>query len=252
MPIAPRDLYNRTSEGWRRDAPACVSDYTARTFLLDWCEPLADARVLDIGCGEGYFARRMHARGAGHIEAIDVSEAMIHAARSREEAEPQGIRYAVLDAVHLEHVAGTFDLITAVFSLNYLALAQLAVVMQKIGDLLRDQGRLAFVVPHPFFPYLSSTRDSPLYFDRGEAGYFSGRGRPFAGQMAKRQGGSVSVQCVHRTVEDYIQGLGRAGLVGRLEIRELGVTEELMRLDPSFFGPLRDLPLHLAFKSTKG
>lgn len=252
MPQSPRDLYNGTSEGWKREAPACVSDYTARTFLLDWCEPLAGARVLDIGCGEGYFVRCMHARGAVRIEAIDVSEAMIHAAQSREDAEPKGIRYTVLDAVHLEHVAGAFDLITAIFSLNYLALGQMSAVMQKIADLLRDQGRFVFVVPHPFFPYIASKRDSPLYFNRGEAGYFSGRGRTFGGQMAKRQGGSVSVQCVHRTVEDYIQCLSQAGLTGRLEVRELGVTGELMRLDPAFFGPLRDLPLHLAFSSSKG
>ena len=53
MPLSPCDLYNSTSEGWKREAPAYVSDYTARAFLLDWCEPLAGARVLDIGCGEG-------------------------------------------------------------------------------------------------------------------------------------------------------------------------------------------------------
>jgi 2-polyprenyl-3-methyl-5-hydroxy-6-metoxy-1,4-benzoquinol methylase len=76
--------------------------------------------VLDIGCGEGYFARRMHARGAARIEAVDVSEAMIHAAQSQEEAEPKGIRHMVLDAVHLEHMAGPFDLIKAVFSLPLL------------------------------------------------------------------------------------------------------------------------------------
>jgi hypothetical protein len=31
-------------------------------------------------------------------------------------------------------------------------------------------------------------------------------------------------------------------------VSELGVTSEMLELDPGFFGPLSDVPLHLAVK----
>jgi hypothetical protein len=35
-------------------------------------------------------------------------------------------------------------------------------------------------------------------------------------------------------------------------VTELSVTEKHLELDPEFFGPLRGLPLHVAFEVTKG
>src|SRR6185312_14192222 len=44
---------------------------------------LRDARVLDLGCGLGYFAREARARGAREVVAVDLSERMLQAARAR-------------------------------------------------------------------------------------------------------------------------------------------------------------------------
>ena len=52
-----REIYNAQASQWSRDEPMLLSDYSARPFLLDLCEPIADATILDLGCGEGYVSR---------------------------------------------------------------------------------------------------------------------------------------------------------------------------------------------------
>src|SRR5215475_11510855 len=44
---------------------------------------LADRRVLDLGCGLGYFAREARARGARQVVGVDLSERMLREARRR-------------------------------------------------------------------------------------------------------------------------------------------------------------------------
>ncbi len=106
MTQSPRDLYNATSDNWVRDRPSLLADCTALPFILDWCEPIAGCNVLDVGCGEGYFARRPHERVADQIDGIDFSDAMIRNALKIEDAAPTGIRYSVADAAGPGSVAG--------------------------------------------------------------------------------------------------------------------------------------------------
>src|SRR6185312_2828315 len=42
---------------------------------------LRDRRVLDLGCGLGYFAREARGRGAREVVAVDISEQMLAEAR---------------------------------------------------------------------------------------------------------------------------------------------------------------------------
>ena len=51
---------------------------------------------------------------------------------------------------------------------------------------------------------------------------------------------------MHKTLEDYFTALRRAGFECMPELRELGVTPEMVLLDRGFFGPLLGFPLHLA------
>ena len=39
--------------------------------LKDAIEPLQQRTVLDVGCGNGYYARQMHAAGASHVIGVD-------------------------------------------------------------------------------------------------------------------------------------------------------------------------------------
>lgn len=248
MSVSTETLYDRASGSWQRTEPVLLSDFTARPFLRRWCAPLDGGDVLDLGCGEGYFARGLKHDGAGSVLGIDVSGEMIAAAERRESDERLGISYRAGDASRLDDLGdASFDLCVAVFLFNYLDLEATRRTMASVRRVLRPGGRFVFAVPHPSLAFLGERR-APFYFDPEGHGYYSGRDRLFEGRIWRRDGHDVPVRSVHKTVEDYFTALRAAGFAGMPDVAELRVTEEHLAIDPDWFGPLRDHPLHLAMR----
>ena len=242
------DLYDRSASDWKRNEPILLSDFTARPFLLSWCEPIRGQRVLDLGCGEGYVTRQLKHRGAAYVEGIDISKEMIASAITAEESHPLGIHYRLSDASELSEFGDEdFDLVVAVFLFNYVDHEKMTSIMKHIFRILRSGGRFIFSVPHPFFAFLHE-KNPPFYFQRNNAGYFSGRNEIFEGRIWRRDGTQVPVRCVHKTVGDYFDALAAAGFTSLPDIQELYVRPEHLEMDPQFFESLKDKPLHLAFR----
>lgn len=243
-------IYDRAADRWQRTAPILLSDFTARPFLLEWCEPAQGLDVLDLGCGEGYVARQLRARGAGSVRGIDVSAEMVERAKRQEATEEHAVTIAFEagDASKLDHLEDdAFDLVVAVFLFNYVDRGTMTRVMAEVRRVLRPGGRFVFSVPHPSLAFLRP-EERPFYFSRGEHGYFSGRDVQFEGEIWRRDGESVRVRCVHKTFDDYFGALREAGFRTLPEVKELHATEEHLAFDPEFFEPLREQPLHVAFK----
>lgn len=125
-----------------------------REFLLDppmlrLLGPLKGTRVLDMGCGEGYFCRVMARRDAV-VVGIDVSPAMVALAQEEENSRPLGITYAQGDMTDLS-VFGreTFDAVTAYLSLSDCIDHRAA--LREAARVLRKKGRLVYCLPHPCF-----------------------------------------------------------------------------------------------------
>src|SRR5262245_57778443 len=79
---------------------------------------LTGKRVLDLACGFGFYTRLLKQRGAMQVIGVDISPEMVRLARAKEQEEPTGVEYCVGDATALP-VLGAFDLVTAVYLLNY-------------------------------------------------------------------------------------------------------------------------------------
>lgn len=75
-------------------------------------------KVLDVACGEGFYARKLRYWGAGEVVGIDLSEAMIRLALDHESRTPLGITYRVEDAC-TEGVRPEFDLAVSAWLLVY-------------------------------------------------------------------------------------------------------------------------------------
>jgi len=247
MPTDARALYDQTATNWSRQQPSSLSDYTARPHVMALCEPLAGKAVLDLGCGEGYCSRMLAQRGA-RVQGLDLSPRMIELARTAEQAQPLGIRYDTADAATVDLGEASVDLVVAVFLFNYLDVAQMRRTMANVHRMLRPGGSFVFAVPHPAFAFMRRESAPPFYFDVGGAGYYSARDSLFGGRIWKRDGTALDVQLVHKTLEDYFAGLRDAGFSAMPGVTELTVTREMVALDEAFFGPLFDLPLHLAVK----
>lgn len=101
------------SSPYRWDNPGYVTYMQALERAL--LRALADARVrlrgakvLDVGCGSGYFLHRLHEYGAGSCRGIDLMESRIAEARERY----PGLEWLVGSATDLPFEDGAFDLVT--------------------------------------------------------------------------------------------------------------------------------------------
>lgn len=241
-------IYDQAAQDWQRTGPVLLSDFTARPFLLSWCEPVVGAEVLDLGCGEGYVTRQLAARGAKSVLGIDLSSEMIEGAKSATTESETTLEFRVGDASKVgELPAQSFDLIVAVFLFNYVEIEAMRKIIANVRRALRPGGRFIFSVPHPSLPFLCEKK-RPFFFDPEGKNYFDGRDSTFEGTIWRRDGKSVPVRCVHKTQSDYFTALRDAGFTTIPEVEELHVTDEHVAFDPEFFGPLVGLPLHQAFR----
>jgi ubiquinone/menaquinone biosynthesis C-methylase UbiE len=85
--------------------------------MLAMLGQVAGKAILDVGCGEGGYARELGRRGA-HVTAIDGSARLIEVARQRAHAEGVFVRFVHANANALHEVESSgFDLVVAPMSL---------------------------------------------------------------------------------------------------------------------------------------
>lgn len=114
-----------------------------RSLLPD----VAGARVVDLGCGFGAFARWAAEQGAAEVRAIDLSERMLE--RARADSADERIRFERADLEALELPTGEFDVAYSALTLHYLA--DLARLMSVVHQSLRPGGWFVFTIEHPIY-----------------------------------------------------------------------------------------------------
>jgi SAM-dependent methyltransferase len=244
-----RQVYDDNARSWMRTGRVILSDFTGRPAILEELGELQGAHVLDLGCGEGYVARLVADAGAASVHGIDISPEMVAKARA---ATPPKSRcrfsFADGDATAANDLPRQwFDRIMAVFMFNYVSCQRMRDTLEIARSHLAPGGRFVFSVPHPCFPFMRAPA-SPFYFEPRLHDYFSGVDVQFEGHIWRRDGASVPVRCVHKTVSDYFDAIAATGWPHVPKVRELRVTPEHLALDPGFFSPLRGYPLHMLFR----
>jgi SAM-dependent methyltransferase len=116
---------------------------------------LRGSRVLDLGCGDGWFSRQAAEQGARSVTAIDPSERMLQ--RAQEQTDSPRISYLRGFAEDIDLPQGSFDRIVSVFALHYVE--DLAAVMRRVASWLAPGGVLVAVVEHPIYLASSPERE---------------------------------------------------------------------------------------------
>lgn len=190
--------------------------------MLRYMGDVQGLRILDLGCGEGGYARRLAAAGA-QVTAVDCSAAAL--AASREEAERQGLAIDHLqrNSNDLFGLAdGTFD--AALCSMMLMDCEDLQGTLREAARVLRSGGTLYASMLHPCF---DGNHDRGI----GRQGQGETREVVVKNYFEPREwdaplpGGDVSVIWRHRTLSEYTRAFLAAGFVLE-DLHEPRATED--------------------------
>lgn len=116
---------------------------TIRTLL----PALNGLRILDLGCGFGWFSRFAAAEGAASVLGLDLSENMI--ARARAENAHPAIVYDIADLERVELPAAAFDLAYSSLAFHYLE--DFGRLVEEVHSALAPGGKFVFTIEHPIY-----------------------------------------------------------------------------------------------------
>ena len=108
---------------------------------------LRGLKVVDLGCGFGWFCRWARQNGAAQVLGIDISERMLAQARSA--ATDAGIAYEQADLETLDLPAGSFDLAYSSLALHYIEDA--GRLFAAVYRALVPGGSFVFSSEHPIY-----------------------------------------------------------------------------------------------------
>ena len=185
---------------------------------------LEGLRVLDLGCGFGYFCRWARQAGAATVLGVDLSERMLDRARS--ETSDPAITFLRADIERLDLPAASLDLIFSSLAIHYAA--DLPRLLAAMRNWLAPGGRLVFSVEHPIYSAVqpewqgdaSGTKVWPLRSYLFE-------GRRVTDWIAP------GVVKYHRVVATYVNGLLASGFQ-LLRMEEWGPSEAQIREHPEW------------------
>ena len=190
-------------------------------------------RVVDLGCGFGWFARWAMTQGAAQVLAVDLSENMLSRARA-ETADP-GVRYLRADLESLELPEENFDLAYSSLALHYVE--GFGRLVGDVFQALVSGGRFVFSIEHPIF--MASTSPGWLTTDGGgrtwTVDHYAIEGPRITDWLAK------GVRKQHRTLGVTLNSLIDAGFAIR-RVVEWSPTPEQLAAQPSLADEL-DRPM---------
>jgi len=264
-----RKMYNKQASNWVRTEPRCLSDFTGRPIVFKMLaeslvdNPLRSITVLDVGCGEGYCARKAIELGASKVIGSDISVEMINSAKATAKGDER-LKFFSAPCVELlqkmkEHheylgiekcSEESVDIAIAVFLFNYLTTTEMEETMLQLYTALKPGGDFIFSVPHPSMIMFDHDKNAVFQFNSEGKGYFSSRNEKLFGQISTIDGSKLNIMNVHKTLNDYIHSISAAGFQ-IIDIQEAGVTEKHLVTNRDFFQSVKDRPLHLIFKLRK-
>jgi len=163
----PTDLHEETRRLWDQkaafwDEKMGDGNEFQRILIGPACERLLNLQpgelVLEIGCGNGVFARHM-ARLGVRVLATDFSTRFLERARARSVEHADRIEYRLVDATHEDEIlalgARRFD--AAVCNMALMDMSEIEPLMRGIRQVVRPAGRFVFSLSHPCFHHAGTT-----------------------------------------------------------------------------------------------
>ena len=209
--------------------------------------------ILDLGCGNGYLARRFAREGAD-VTAIDSSLRMIKNAQAHDPKNTLNIMYIHSDANRLNLITdASFDLVFANMSLMDIEDAEGTV--REVSRVLRGSGgRFVASISHPCFDNGSNSgwvMEKIAFEPRKVYRKIRAYRKTFSEDIPWKVGNNERkyTKSFHRPLNWYARILSNNGLA-ITALEEPEPTEEFLEKEEDASGFL-EVPLHLVFEAIK-
>jgi SAM-dependent methyltransferase len=185
---------------------------------------LRGKRVLDLGCGFGWFGRWAMSQGAASVCGVDLSENML--ARARAETADPRIRYLRADLESHELPHETFDVAFSSLALHYVE--DFGRIVGEVFQALAYGGHFVFSIEHPI--YMASMKPGWMATEDGgrtwPVDHYAVEGPRVTDWLAK------GVKKQHRTLGTTLNTLIDVGFTIR-RVEEWSPTPEQVAAQPS-------------------
>ncbi|WP_157514093.1 class I SAM-dependent methyltransferase [Nocardia concava] len=196
--------------------------------LLDIIGDCAGSRILDAGCGEGYFTRKLVERGAAHVYGVDTCAEFIEAARTHPDHRPEKATFEHADVASIPLPDNSIDLVVVNRLPN--GIVDPGRRFPEFARILRPTGRLITLGMHPCFYAARAERTASTAGDLSVEDYFGTRTVEQHFNVAGRISPTASVQQFY-SLEATIQMITNAGFV-ITDLREPHPTPEQYQRNP--------------------
>ncbi|MBP8961241.1 class I SAM-dependent methyltransferase [Patescibacteria group bacterium] len=243
-------LKNKTSN-WDRVAKEYdelvgdSGDFNHKTYInpvvLGILGNVKNYNVLDLACGQGYFSKILHSKGA-HVVGVDISEKLIEIAEKK--FGQVGIKFLVRDAANMEGVASNqFDFV--VCNMSFHDIEHVSETIDEISRVLQIGGKLVFSIPHPWTHVGETIKE-------GDGYYLKLKKYRSEFEFENHLYGEKGIVSYHRPLEYYVKKLAdhRFEITNFVEISTEHAKGELVQ-DKDYLNYKKEFPSFLVVGATK-
>ena len=141
-------------EVWNWESPAGKIRWQRRVKMLTASIKQTD-KILELGCGTGYFTKEIVSSGA-FVTAIDISPELLTIAKK--EITASNVSFEIENAYELSFKDNTFDLIIGSSVLHHLEIKKAICEMHRV---LKPGGRIFFTEPNMMNPQIAMQKNIP-------------------------------------------------------------------------------------------
>jgi 2-polyprenyl-3-methyl-5-hydroxy-6-metoxy-1,4-benzoquinol methylase len=169
-------------------------------YILELLDEVQGKRVLDAGCGGGFYSLWLGERGA-KVLGIDGSKEMIKIAKRKASSKMLDAGFVIGDVSDLGIEDGTFDLVLSTLVLT--DVKELDKAVSELVRVTRDSGDIVISVQHPILTSGDWERESGQKLFRKLDNYFMEKELEAEWENERKE--RVSLKYYHRSLQAYVQ-----------------------------------------------
>ncbi len=207
--------------------PNYSKEFIRKPYILKNIGDLKNKKLLEIGCGSGYWTRLFANKGA-LCTGIELEKNQIKIAIEKERENPQDIKYYKMNAKNLQKFSSNSFVVVFIeyVLLEIPNLSDIRKIFKEIYRVLKKGGWVFISEMHPFDPIIDPGR-----FKLSKNFHYFSSGEKIKPKALQLDGKFIYFTDYHWTLEDYFGSLNFAGFL-IFNLKELRPSENLIKKIP--------------------